>query len=156
MDTWNEDTTIDFIANYLVKVVQAYTNNGKFNSLKYFTEVFIHIADIWGFLTCYGTIIEHLYLNYASLNNSEQILFNKLKSNVLTYIYYAHASPNDITQLYSKLIPELYTLNPLFLNCSKLISPVNFSRTATRMPSLLLTKSITKQLSQKWLSKIKR
>lgn len=156
MDTWNEDTAIDFIVDYLVKVVQAHTSNKKFNSLSYFTKVFIHIADIWGMLTCYGSIMEHLHLSYTLLNKAEKLLFNKLKANILTYVYYAHTSQNDVNKLYSTLVPELLALNKLFINCSKFRSPINFSQTTNRMPSLPPTQSITTQRSQKIMSKIKK
>ena len=90
---------------------------------KYYNEVYIHIIDIWGFLTIYLNMLESLAINYDNLTTSEILLFDKLKAIVLTYIYEPQVTPINISQL----VFDLKSLNPIFVKCTNQTSMTDFS-----------------------------
>jgi hypothetical protein len=119
----SSNMAMKFIENYVTVVLMKYTVNGRIDLLKYYNEVYIHIIDIWGFLTIYLGMLESLALNYTQLNSNEILLFNKLKEIVLTYIYEPRVTPINISQL----VLDLKSLNPIFLQCTTQYSTTNFS-----------------------------
>jgi hypothetical protein len=119
----SSNMAMKFIENYVTVVLMKYTVNGRIDLLKYYNEVYIHIIDIWGFLTIYLSMLESLALNYTQLNSNEILLFNKLKEIVLTYIYEPRVTPINISQL----VLDLKSLNPIFLQCTTQYSTTNFS-----------------------------
>ena len=118
------NVAMDFIANYLTVVIMKYTINGRIDLLKYYNEVYIHIVDIWGFLTIYLNMLESLAINYRRLSQNEMTLFDKLKTIVLTYMYEPRVTPINIKQL----VLDLKSLNPIFLKCKTQDSSTDFSR----------------------------
>jgi serine/threonine protein kinase len=118
---------MDFIANYLTVVIMKYTVNRKMNILKYYNEVYVHIVDIWGFLTVYLSMLESLAINYSRLTSNEIVLVDKLKTIVLTYIYEPRVTPINIKQL----VLDLKSLNPIFLKCTVQNASTDFSQYST-------------------------
>ena len=112
-----------FIIKYLTVVIMKFTINGKIDLLNYYNEVYVHIVDIWGFLTVYLSMLESLALNYSELTSNEIILFDKLKTIVFTYMYEPLIAPININQL----VLELKSLNPIFLKCTLQNSSTDFS-----------------------------
>ena len=123
VDSNNAASAMDFIVDYLTVVVIKYTTKKKMDILKYFNEVYIHIVDVWGFLTVYLSMLESLAINYDNLTPSEVMLFTKLKTIVLTYIFEPRVVPININQL----ILDLKELNPIFLQCKNQDASTNFS-----------------------------
>lgn len=119
----NKELPTDIIANYLTVVIMKYTINGRIDLLKYYNEVYVHIVDIYGFLTIYLNMLESLAFNYGKLTSNEITLFDKLKEIVMKYIYEPHIAPINIKQL----ILDLKSLNPIFVKCTVQTSSTDFS-----------------------------
>lgn len=111
--TTNE-IAMDYIVNYITTILVEYTKKGKLNLFKYFTDVYIHIVDVYGFITVYLSILELLADNYTKLNQSELKLYEAIKALVLTHLFEPRIVPNNITVLVS----DLKALNKLFAMCA--------------------------------------
>ena len=109
-----ENPVMDFIVDYITTILTEYTKGGKIDLLKYFTDVYIHIVDVYGFLTVYLSIMELLADNYTKLNQYELKLFNAIKALVLTHLFEPRLEPNDI----AVVVAELKALNKLFIKCA--------------------------------------
>ena len=115
--------TMNKIIDYIVPILKKYTKNGIFNQEKYYKEVFVKNADIWGFLMSYEGLlsrVEHKHNNHLSHNQSEMLsftlkaIYNKILfsnseyainlHNLLTSL---HELNNDISN--KSKFPELYT-----------------------------------------------
>lgn len=114
---------MNFIEHYITVVLMKYTIDKQMDLYKYYNEVYIHIIDIWGFLTIYLNMLESLAINYDNLTTSEILLFDKLKAIVLTYIYEPQVTPINISQL----VFDLKSLNPIFVKCTNQTSMTDFS-----------------------------
>ena len=102
-----------YIADYLTTILSKYTMHGELNLLKYFDEVFIKNADLWGFIISYETILELYYNNYEKLNDQEVAVFNKLKQIVISFLFETAITPINV----DKLTIELHSLTDLFREC---------------------------------------
>jgi hypothetical protein len=107
------EIAMDFIIDYITTVLTEYTKNGKINLLKYFTEVYVLIIDVYGFITVYLYILELLADNYTKLNQSELKLYEAIKALALTHLFEPRVSPNNM----KVLVSDLKALNKLFINC---------------------------------------
>jgi hypothetical protein len=134
-----QDVTMKIIVNYLTVVVMKYTINGTIDLIKYYNEVYVHIIDIWGFLTIYLSLLESLSINYTRLSVNEIKLFEKLKRIVLTYMYEPRVTPINMSQL----ISDLKSLNFIFLQCKTQDSSTDFSRNSAQ------TDNVTSSLNYK-------
>lgn len=145
----NDNIAIDFIANYLTVVIMKFTKNGKMGLKKYFSEVYRHIVDVWGFLTIYLNILESLADNYSELTPCEIALYERLKKIILTHMYEPRTEPNNI----NKVVEDLKSLNMLFYKCEN-NSSTGFSRysksaattTSTEDKPIKLSKSKTRKV----------
>lgn len=82
--------TMNYIVNYIVDVLVHFTHfreDGTLNLREYLDKVFIHIVDIWGFITIYIPIIELLANNYNNLTKKELDIFSKLQFIFVKYLY---------------------------------------------------------------------
>jgi serine/threonine protein kinase len=98
--------TMEFIVNYIVDVLVHFTKfreDGKLNLRDYLDNVFIKIADIWGFICVYYPLAELFYNNYDKLSTSELNIFNKIKFIFVTYLFNPRHEPIDMELLYSDL-----------------------------------------------------
>lgn len=111
----NDKNTINFISNYLVEIIHFFAEirkGGKFSFLKYLNDIYKHKIDIWGFIMCYWTFLERLHLNKQSLNYQYQIIYDKLKTLFVTYLYTPLDLNNfDINDFKKKLVKDLSDLN---------------------------------------------
>jgi len=105
--------TYFYIADYLTTILSKYTMRGELNLLKYFEEVFIKNADLWGFIMSYATILELYYYNYEKLNEQEVAAFNKLKQIIVSFLFETAIRPINVDQLTT----ELDLLTELFRKC---------------------------------------
>lgn len=108
--------TLFYITNYLVKIIQKYTyfekNKIVINLKDYLDNVFINIVDVHGLLTCYFPLIETLFINYKKLSPSQMKLFMTIKNIFTTYLFSPITDKNEI----SKIIDELEDLTVLIKN----------------------------------------
>jgi hypothetical protein len=74
----------DEILIYLTEIIVKYTKNGIFELMDYFSNVFLHNVDIWGFCMVYLAIYDELNNNYDKLIAQEHEILNIL--NELFYI----------------------------------------------------------------------
>lgn len=151
-DTIDTDKiAMDYIVSYLTAIIVEFTDNGKVDLLKYFNTVYRHIADIWGFLTVYLSILELLADNYKSLNKYEHQLYEALKSLVLTQMYEPRIKPNNINEL----VKKIKALNPLFKKCAAKASSTDFRNVSdaesTSTESIV---SLTKKRASKLVSRM--
>jgi len=97
--------TMNYIIDYLVDVLVHFTKSGNIkNDLRdYLDNVFIQIADIWGFISVYFVFAEILFNNYNKLTEQELEIFNKLKYIFDKYLYKPRHEPIILNELYSDL-----------------------------------------------------
>lgn len=96
------DFTLYYINNYLIEILLHYTHfreNGTLNLRIYLDKVFIHIADVWGWVTCYLPVFEILFENYSKLNESQKTLFESMKTLFIKYLYHPRIEPINISEL---------------------------------------------------------
>jgi serine/threonine protein kinase len=110
--------TYYYIADYLITILSKYTMRGELHLLKYFEDVFIKNADLWGFIISYATILEMYYHNYEKLNEQEVAAFNKLKQIIVSFLFETAITPINKDQL----TMELHSLTELFRKCKSVPS----------------------------------
>ena len=136
---------MDYIVSYLSAIVSAFTYRGKVDLLKYFTHVYRHIVDIWGFLTTYLSILELLADNYKHLNKCEIKLYDALKTLILTQMYEPRIKPNNIKELSA----QIKALNPLFKKCASRETQVDFKKMSESSSTSSNSTSSIKPLTKK-------
>ena len=141
----SSNKAMEFIEKYVTVVIMKYTDRKKMDLLKYYNEVYIHIVDIWGFLTIYLNMFESLANNYTRLTSNEITLFHKLKAIVLTYMYEPRITPINVSQL----VFDLKSLNPIFLKCTNQQSTTDFSHFSSSNINLTTTSIQNKGLTLK-------
>jgi serine/threonine protein kinase len=107
-----------YIADYLITILSKYTMRGELKLLKYFEDVFIKNADLWGFIMSYAAILELYYHNYEKLNEKEIAVFNKLKQIIVSFLFETAITPINVGQL----TIELQLLTELFRECKSVPS----------------------------------
>ena len=106
-----------FLSEYITDVLVKYTINGKLMLLSYFNEVFIHNADIWGFVMIYSTMLEMYYnvlISGKELTKNQLDVYEKLRE-----IFVHHLFQNVITRIDTQLlIKDLKALSNICHSCS--------------------------------------
>ena len=99
--------TLFYITNYLVKVIESYTylkqNKLVINLKEYIDNVFIHIVDVHGLLTCYFPLLHVLFINYKKLTPSQDKIFNSIKNIFINYLFSPIMDKNEIKQVIDDL-----------------------------------------------------
>jgi len=98
--------TMPYIINYIVEVLIHFTKfreDGTLNMREYLDKVFIRIADIWGFINIYNSILHIFSSNYYDLTARQLKIFNTLKHIYLEYLYKPRIEPIPISELEEKL-----------------------------------------------------
>jgi hypothetical protein len=72
---------MDYIYEYIYKILIKYTSNNYFNVIGYFEEVYIHNLDIWGFIMTYESL-----MLYPIINNEYKKTIKNLFSVLLTIL----------------------------------------------------------------------
>jgi hypothetical protein len=79
-------TNINYIYEYLYKILQKYTKNNKFDVIDYFSNVYIKNLDVWGFVMSYYSLIDYSRYNMiVQYNNIIIDLIKKLLNLLLKY-----------------------------------------------------------------------
>jgi len=84
------DFTYYYIIEYLSKILETFTKNGKFLIHEYFSTVFIKNIDIWGFVMTY----------FAFFNKKTN---NKIKQMIIHFLFKNPCKPIDVEQLLEQL-----------------------------------------------------
>ena len=104
--------TLVYITDYLVYILENFTTlkpEGSFKMRKYLDTVFIHIVDIWGFITIYYPLLEFLNTNYDALSDTQHQMFELLKTIFLKHLYSPRIIPNNL----GELVADIDVLNNL-------------------------------------------
>jgi hypothetical protein len=99
--------TYHYIVEYLSKVLEKYTNNGKLDLMNYFENIFLKNIDIWGFTMIYIVLYEQLYESFNELNQYQMEFISKIKYIIIHFLYESPIEPIDV----SSLVNELTSLN---------------------------------------------
>jgi len=108
------DYTFYFIFEYITEILFKFTKNNKFDSMEYFSSVFVKNIDVWGFIMTYLPILEKLYDHFDELSEPEIKIIDKIK-NIILFCIESSTEPIEI----NKLVEHLKELNPLFLRAAK-------------------------------------
>jgi serine/threonine protein kinase len=106
------DFTYYYIIDYLSRILQKYTKNGKIELQEYFNTVFIKNIDIWGFVTIYLEFFDKIYKNFDKLNEYQMQFLEKIRYIIIHFLY---ENPNEPIQI-DELINELTNLNAIIRN----------------------------------------
>ena len=131
------DYTFYFIFEYITEILFKFTKNNKFDSMEYFSSVFVKNIDVWGFIMIYLPILEKLYDHFDELSEPEIKIIDKIK-NIILFCIESSTEPIEI----NNLIEQLKELNPLFLRAEKQ-SSVQF------LPKIESQSSISKKKQSK-------
>jgi len=96
------DFTVEYITNYIVAILEKFTEfrkNGRLNLRTYLDTVFVKIVDIYGFICIYFPLLEILYENYDKLNENQLKIFNLIKNMFVTYLYSPRTEPINVKSL---------------------------------------------------------
>ncbi len=117
------DFTYYYVVEYLSKILEKYTNNGGFEMMSYFRNVFLKNIDIWGFIMIYFVFYEKLYDGFNKLNQYQIEFMNKIKYIIIHFLYESPTNPIDITLI----IKELTNLNNVIEKLNLLTNVKNIS-----------------------------
>ena len=70
------------IIPYLSAILLEYTQNGEFDTIGYFKNVFLKLLDLWGFIICYSAFLETGYKNEKINNLIINYLYRKPTENI--------------------------------------------------------------------------
>lgn len=102
------------ISNYLLKILEKYIKNGKFNVMEYFKQVYLKNVDVWGFVSIYTFFIDYI------TNKNQKYGIKHYKPNQLklvdkvkeAYVLLLNSAEKPIN--IDSLVKILNELNPLF------------------------------------------
>jgi hypothetical protein len=103
------DFTYYYIIEYLSKILEKYTQNGKIELMTYFNTIFLKNIDIWGFTMTYICLYEYFYDSFESLSEFQMQFINKIKFIIIHFLFESPIEPINV----SYLIDELTKLNPI-------------------------------------------
>jgi hypothetical protein len=103
------DFTYYYIIEYLSKILQKYTHDGKLELTEYFNNIFLKNIDVWGFVMIYISLFEHYYSQFDELNEYQMQFINKIKYIIIHFLY---DTPIQIIDV-SLLVNELTNLNDI-------------------------------------------
>jgi serine/threonine protein kinase len=153
--------TMMYITNYIVKVLEHFTNfkeNGQLDLRIYLDNVYVKILDIWGFITNYIPLLEILYENYDNLSERDLELFKHLKRIFIEYLYNPRIEAISIPQLTEDLKKINIYLKTSFdkrhSNTIRSIA-VNTTRNITKIRSMIKNKTKKRNQHLLFLSKKK-
>jgi hypothetical protein len=145
--------TVTYIVNYIIEVLLHYTKfrkDGTLNLREYLDNVFIHIVDIWGFVTIYVPFLIIFNENYNVLTDNQIQIFELLKDIIIKYLYSPRIDPIKINDL----LEDLNKLSELFLLEMNITNKYSKNRVRSNNTSKLrFDKSRTKSKSKTKKSK---
>jgi len=103
------DFTYYYIIEYLSQILKKYTHDGVFEMMTYFNTIFLKTIDIWGFITIYISLYEHVYSSFETLNEYQMQFIGKIKYIIIHFLYESPTEEINTTSL----VDELTKLNLL-------------------------------------------
>jgi hypothetical protein len=104
--------TLHYIFEYISQILYKYIENGKLKLHDYFVNVFLKNVDVWGFTTCYFSLIDFIIdKNIGEIKPNQLKLMNKVKE---AYLLLIESSDKAID--IDKLVSILEDINPLLNN----------------------------------------
>lgn len=101
--------TLHYIFEYITQILHKYIKNGKLHLHEYFTNVFLKNIDVWGFTTCYFSLVDFIIdKNKGEIKPNQMKLMNKVKE---AYLLLIESSDKPIDT--DKLVSILEEINPL-------------------------------------------
>lgn len=104
--------TYYYIVEYITKILNKYTNNGRLELSSYFNTVFLKNIDIWGFTMIYISVVQNLYNTFENLNDFQLQIIDKIKYIIIHFLYDNPIQPINI----DSLVDELTNLNKVIDN----------------------------------------
>ena len=101
--------TYYYIVEYLAKILQKYTHDGKLDIMTYFNTIFLKNFDIWGFVSVYIIFYENLYKDFNRLNEYQIQFLAKIKYILIHFLYEMPIQPIPVNEV----VKELTSLNEL-------------------------------------------
>jgi hypothetical protein len=145
--------TSTYIMTYIIEILLHYTKfrkDGTLNLREYLDNVFIHIVDIWGFVTIYVPFLIIFNENYNDLTDNQIQIFELLKDIIIKYLYSPRIDPIKINDL----LEDLNKLSELFLLEMNITNKYSKNRVRSNNTSKLrFDKSRTKSKSKTKKSK---
>jgi hypothetical protein len=93
----------NYILDYIAEIVYKYTQNGKFNKLSYFNQVYLKNIDVWGFLTTYLDFYEQIN-SKKKLTTNDIAFLGKIKKIFMETLFLNSTTPINIPILINKLM----------------------------------------------------
>jgi len=144
------DFTFYFIFEYITKILQKFTKDGEFDTITYFTEVFLKNVDVWGLVLSYIPIVENILNSKISKKylSSKNNIINRIKELMLILIY-----SSDYAINVTLVLEKLHDLNSLFVYLNKdthhMTSTSDFSeKHATAIASAPIKESIKETINE--------
>ena len=104
--------TLHYIFEYISQILYKYIDNGKLHLHDYFENVFLKNVDVWGFTTCYFSLVDFIIdKNIGEIKPNQLKLMNKVKE---AYLLLVESSDKPIDT--DKLVSILEDINPLLNN----------------------------------------
>lgn len=104
----------EMILNYLVKVLETFADpeTREFDYMRYITEVYIHIVDVYGFLSIFLTVTDILFqkIREGSASSGDKELYAYLQSFLKEYLFEPRAEKYNM----AKLIRDIRHMNSFF------------------------------------------
>lgn len=85
--TGKQNIQDSIIIPYLSAILLEYTQNGQFDTIRYFKNVFLKLIDLWGFIICYSAFLETRHKN------------EKINNLILNYLYRTPTKTINIDEL---------------------------------------------------------
>lgn len=98
--------TLPLLIDYLEDVLTHYTkfkSNGDLNLREYLNNVFVHIVDVYGFVSSYYPLLEMLFDHIASLDANGEALFEAVANLFKRYMFAPRHAPYSMPALYKDL-----------------------------------------------------
>ena len=152
--------TFYFIFDYLTKVIVKFTQNGHFDKMAYFQQVFLSNIDIWGFVSSYIPIVEDIVKSSSDAETSrvtptEREAIRRVKELIMILVEAAEVSINVDTVI-SQLIGMNAVLAKITRPKKKLSQPEVSSSSSVR-PTLKPARGYDKKrFHQKMVTTLKR
>jgi len=104
--------TLHYIFEYITQILYKNIENGRLYLYDYFENVFLKNVDVWGFTTCYFSLVDFIIdKNIGEIKPAQLKLINKVKE---AYLLLIESSDKPINT--NKLVSILEEIDPLLNN----------------------------------------
>ena len=138
------NNSLEIIFKYLTDIIITFTKDDRFDSKRYFSNVFIKNLDVWGFIMTYIPFFEHI--NITENNSHSHLIKNKFKSLINILITYSDTpiNTNEVVELLYSFDNIFHSLNQSYKSNSSKSKSKSKSKKSVSKHTLLIS---DKQLS---------